>query len=100
MGELKRSKNFFIFVILIYGLPLAICSIDFAHGMSLGEMDYHQDLHCALDLNPGILSSLSVTLSNLPSISAILPEVKEPHLPIVSFSIFKPPEPAARVLPL
>ena len=101
VGELKHSKNLFVFVILIYGLPLAICSINFAHGMSLGEMDYHQDFHCVLDLTPGTLSSFqSYTISKLTPFSSVFPEVREPDLPIVSFSIFKPPEITAGLLPL
>lgn len=99
MGELRYSKNLFVFVILIYGLPLAICSMNFAHGMGTGETDYHQHLHCALDLTPGTLSSFqNYTISKLTPFSSVFPEVREPHLPIVSFSIFKPPPPRDRTL--
>jgi hypothetical protein len=96
---LKDGKNLFGLVI-IYGLALAICSVDLAREID-GEDYSHFDFHCAIDLNSIALSDVqSFTFFKLNRSSAVPPQVEEPHLPIISFSIFKPPEITAGLLPL
>ncbi len=89
MEQLKGGKKLLGLIILIYGLTIAICSADFAQEI---EGD-HPDFHCAIDLNPVALSDIqSFIFVKLNRSFAAFPQVEEPHLPIVSFSIFKPPE--------
>ncbi|OGP91064.1 MAG: hypothetical protein A2156_06595 [Deltaproteobacteria bacterium RBG_16_48_10] len=100
VGQLKRGKKLFALVILLYGLTIAICSVDFARGIDVVNY-YHSGFHCAIDLNPVALSDgQSFTFVKLNRSSAVISQVEEPHLPIVSFSIFKPPEIATGLLPL
>ena len=90
--QLKSSKRLLGLVILIYGLTLAICSVDFAQEVDV-ENSHHTGSHCAIDLNSIALSDVqSFIFVKLNRSSAPLSHVEEPHLPIVSFSIFKPPK--------
>jgi len=100
VGQLKDGKKLFGLVIIIYGLTLAICSVDLAREIDVKDYS-HFGFHCTIDLNSIVLSDVqSFTFFKLNRSSAVPPQVEEPHLPIISFSIFKPPEITAGLLPL
>ena len=100
MGQLKDGKKLFGLVIIIYGLTLAICSVDLAPEIDVEDY-YHHSFHCTMDLDSMGLSGVqSFTFVKLNRSSTVPSQVEEPHLPIISFSIFKPPEITAGLLPL
>lgn len=100
MRQGKDGKKLFGLVIIIYGLTLAICSVDLAPEINVEDY-YHPTFHCAIDLDSiGLSDVQSFAFVKLDRSSAVPSQVEEPHLPIIAFSIFKPPEFTAGLLPL
>jgi hypothetical protein len=91
----KYNKIFLGVLMLVYVSSVAICSLDF-NGMD-GDAgnDHFPDIHCGIDLNNYAPSEdRSASLNDFSGHWRLLPRVIEPHLPILSFSIFKVPKPA------
>jgi hypothetical protein len=100
MVKSKCSKAFWGIIILIFGVTFAtvntfaICSFDFHEGEHAGG-NHHPYFHCGVELNDFVPSeNLSSSLGDLTSCWGISPQITEPQLPILSFSILKIPRPA------
>lgn len=99
MLKSKRGKVFLGILILIHVVSFAICSFD-SYGMGghpkNGDL---ADFHCGGDLRSFVQSEDRNSLFvNLPTSLTGLPQIAEPHLPILLFSIFRPPKPAKTFL--
>jgi hypothetical protein len=98
VGKFGCGKTFLGMVILMHvvaGLfTVVICSFDFNE--SEHADDHHPpQIHCGIDLDHFVpAKNGSSFLGYLASCLALLPQISEPYLPIVSFSIFKIPKPA------
>ena len=95
MLKFTYSKAILGIITFIYVFSFAICSFDFNGGDGHSWDDHFPGLHCAGDLDnfvpPGDRgSSLIITASSLIRLS----QIREPTLPLLSFSIFRPPQSA------
>lgn len=87
------NKTILGLLIFTYVFSFAICSFDFNGGNRHSWDDHVFGLHCAGDLNNFVPSghensSLVIMTSSLVGLS----QIREPTLPLLSFSIFRPPQ--------
>jgi hypothetical protein len=91
----KFNKTFLGTLIIVYVFSAALCSLDFNGLDGHVENNHIPDVHCAIDLkNYAAPDGQSSSLVDLTSWWSLLPKSIEPHLPILSFSIFKIPKSA------
>jgi hypothetical protein len=91
----KGKKTFLVVLIFVYGLSAAICSSDFNGMVGHAGNDHFPNIYCGIDLNNYVpLENPSSSLIDLTPCWGLLHQINEPHLPILSFPIFKVPKPA------
>jgi hypothetical protein len=89
----KFNKTFSGTLIFIYAFSAVFCSLPFSGLDWYAENDHSPHIHCGIDLNNYAPSDgHGFFLFDLTSCWSLIPESIEPHLPILSFSIFKIPK--------
>ena len=93
MRKFPVSRATLGMLILSYMLSLSVCSFDFDGGNKHSWDDHVFGLHCAGDLDNFTLSghqNSSLVIMTFPLVG--LSQIREPILPFLSFSIFRPPQ--------
>jgi hypothetical protein len=91
----KFNKTFLEILILVYVVSGAICSLGFNGVDGNAKSDHIPDIHCGIDLkNYAPPEDRNSSFVDLTPCWGLLPQINEPHLPILSFSILKVPKPA------
>ena len=91
----KFNNTFLGMLIFVYVFSVALCSVDFIGTDGYAKNDPQPDTHCRIDLNSNLTANeQSSFLIDLTRRWHLLAQIIEPHLPILSFSIFKIPKPA------
>jgi len=88
------NKTFSGTLIFIYAFSAVFCLLPFSGLERYAEYDHPPHIHCGIDLNNYAPSDEhGFFLFDLTSCWSLIHESIEPHLPILSFSIFKIPKP-------
>ncbi len=91
----KFNKTFLGLLIIVYAFSAVFCSLPFSGLDRYAENDHSPQILCGIDLNNYTPSDgHGFFLLDLTSCWNLIPESIEPHLPILSYSIFKIPKPA------
>ncbi len=91
----KYYKSFLGIAVLAFAFSVSICFLDFSGTNGYVEDAHTPDIYCGIDLNSYMLTEdQSSSILDLTKYWKLSPHVIEPHLPILSFSIFKVPKPA------
>ena len=91
----KSNKISLGILILAFVFSVAICPLDFNHTNGHAEKEKIPDIHCGIELNSyvptddGSFALLVLTLSR-----NLCPQIAEPKLPVLVYSILKVPKPA------
>ncbi len=93
MLKSRFSKIILALLIFTYVFSFAICSFYFNGGNKHSWDDHVFGLHCAGDLN-NFVPSGQQNSSFIIMTSSLIPlsQTREPILPLLSFSIFRPPQ--------
>lgn len=89
----KFNSIFLAMLVFVYAFSAVVCSVDLNGADGHAKSDQVPDIHCGIDLNSYLTTDEQGScLNDLASCWGLLPQVKRPHLPILTFSIFKVPK--------
>jgi|TARA_Y100000310_G_scaffold297235_1_gene330074 hypothetical protein len=89
-----NNKAFLGMLIFLYLFSVSICSSDLIGANESAENDQTPHAHCGVGLKTdALLENQISSCLDLSSHWRLFADITEPHLPILSFSIFKIPKP-------